>query len=94
VLRVEAAGHEQLDGLAQQFVAVVAKRLFDLRINQHDLALPINHHHAVGQVLDELLETLVGPLALRRRRVALRRLSYFFRHQRLAHKATIIPQSA
>src|SRR5436853_247809 len=58
----ETLRHEYLYGLPQQLFAVIAKRLFDLDVDQCDLALAVNHHHPVWSAFDDLTKLLLGAL--------------------------------
>jgi hypothetical protein len=54
-------GHQQLDGLAQQFTARVAEQPFRLLIDQDDGAVLVDDHHGIGQRLNQVAEALRRP---------------------------------
>ena len=44
----ESFGHQEIHGLAQQFVAAVTEQLFDLGVDQNDFAKLVDHDYGVG----------------------------------------------
>ena len=64
VAGAEALGHQQLDGLAQQLVAAPAEQFHRLRVDEDDVPLPVDDDHGVRRGLQQVLELLVGALAV------------------------------
>src|SRR5262245_11431508 len=56
--------HQNLNLLPQKLLALVAKQLLHLGIDQYDLALPIHHDHRIGSGFQKPAEFLLGLLAL------------------------------
>src|SRR5664279_1959831 len=52
----ERRGHQRLDGLADQLVAVIAEQRFGLAINKPDRALRVHPHQGVRHSLQQVLE--------------------------------------
>ncbi len=46
-------GHQQLDTLAEQFLAAVAEEFLGLRVDQHDRPVAVDHHQSIGSQLDQ-----------------------------------------
>jgi hypothetical protein len=64
VCRVQVAGpvrDEDLDGLAEQFVAVVAEQPFGLGVDQGDAAVRDDADDGVGGGLQQPAELCLGP---------------------------------
>ena len=64
VTGAEALGHQQLDGLAQQLVAAPAEQFHRLRVDEDDVPLAVDDDHGVRRGLQQVLELLVGALAV------------------------------
>ena len=58
-----ALGHENLDGLADQFVALVAEQPLGLTVDQDDPAVTVDDHHGVRRRLEQVTELFLRPLA-------------------------------
>lgn len=54
--------HEDLHGLANEFVTLVAEELLGLAVDEGDEAFGIGHDHGVRRALEEVLELLAIPL--------------------------------
>ena len=65
VAGAEPLRHQGLDGFAQQFIALVAKQLLHLRVDQDDLTLTVDHDHRVGRSLQQGTKLLLGPACAR-----------------------------
>jgi hypothetical protein len=52
----EILGHQRLDGLADQVVAVIAEQPFGLPIDEPDDALLVHPHQGIGHSFKEALE--------------------------------------
>src|SRR5260221_2274695 len=62
MVAAETLGHEHFDRLSEQFIATVTERLFDLQVDQSDLAFATHHNHAIGRAFDDLTESLLSSL--------------------------------
>jgi len=60
----EALGHQQLDGLPQQLVAAPAEQFDRLGVDKDDAPLAVDDDHGVRRGLQQVLELLVGALAV------------------------------
>src|SRR5882762_6876244 len=63
MVAAETLGHEHFDRLSEQLIATVTEGLFDLQVDQSDLAFATHHYHAVGRAFDDLAESLLSALA-------------------------------
>jgi len=50
-------GDQDVDGLADQLVAVVPEQALDLRVHQRDPAVGFDAHHGVGRCFQESCES-------------------------------------
>src|SRR6266478_3825101 len=63
MVSAETLGHEHFDWLSEQLVAAVTEGLFDLQVDQSDLAFATHHNHAIGRALDHLAESFLSSLS-------------------------------
>ena len=56
--------HQNIDGLPDQLAASVTKHPLGLRVDEHDGARGVNHHHPARQCLDRQPEFLLRQLLL------------------------------
>ncbi len=64
VTPTKALWNQDLDRLAQQLLAGVAEQLLDLRVDQHDPAVAVDHQHGVGCGFHHQAQALLRALAL------------------------------
>jgi len=60
VLGLQALGHQELDRLAEQLLALVAEQPLGLAVDQTDAPLGVDDHHGVGGRLHQPAELLLG----------------------------------
>src|SRR5450631_130186 len=60
MLRTQTLRHQNIDGLTDQLVPPVTELLFDLTVGHDDLAVGVDHHHAIWTGLDRQTEHLVS----------------------------------
>ena len=53
-------GDDDLDDLAQQFVAMITEQSLGLLVDQHDPAFHVGNDHGIGGRFEELPEQVVG----------------------------------
>src|SRR6266436_2216557 len=60
MVAAETLRHEHFDRLSEQLIAAVTEGLFDLQVDQSDLAFATHHYHAVGRAFDDLAESFLS----------------------------------
>src|SRR5450432_1734282 len=63
MLGTQMLRHQHVDGLTDQLVPPVAELLFDLAICHHDLAIGVDHYHAIWTGLDRQTEHPVSEIS-------------------------------
>ena len=55
----KALRHQHFNLTAQEFIAVVTKKLLHLRIDQHDFTFAAHHHDGIGRSFEQLPESIL-----------------------------------